>query len=234
MDKPILVLLPGLDGTGELFAPLLETLGAACQTMVIPYPNDLPLGYGALAERVRARLPRERPFVLLGESFAGPLAISLAGELSPNLRGLILVATFARNPRPRLAWLKPWVAKLPLPLRAVPETLVASRLFGRHRSQELLKLLQRVNRQITPAVMKARLLAVAEVEVSAIFARLRLPVLYLRATRDRVVPAASSQYLQRLRPDMKISDLACSHCLLQCLPEDAARLILKFLEQTSG
>ena len=57
---PTLVLLPGLDGTGELFAPFLQSLGAALPAQVVAYPRDQALGYAQLEPLVRAALPTNR------------------------------------------------------------------------------------------------------------------------------------------------------------------------------
>ena len=75
---PRLLLTPGLEGTGELLAPLVRALGDAIETKVLRYPADAPLSYAELLPRVRAELLQDEPFVLLGESFSGPLAIMLA------------------------------------------------------------------------------------------------------------------------------------------------------------
>jgi len=50
-----LVLLPGLDGTGRLFARLVERLPATIEPLVHPYPSDRALGYRELADVVRER-----------------------------------------------------------------------------------------------------------------------------------------------------------------------------------
>src|SRR5438477_10571709 len=97
-----LILMPGMDGTGELFAPLLRALGDSMESSVLQYPADEPLGYAELLPRVRAEIPRRAPFVLLGESFSGPLALMLAAEAPAGLRGVILCASFATSP---VVWL---------------------------------------------------------------------------------------------------------------------------------
>ena len=90
------VVLPGLDGTTVLLAPFLAALqGRGVPASAVGYPGDRPLDYDALEPLVRAQLPRT-PFVLLGESFSGPLAIRIAADPPPGLRGLVLSTTFAR------------------------------------------------------------------------------------------------------------------------------------------
>src|SRR5688572_19308619 len=93
-----LVLLPGMDGTGELFAPLLEVLGSDIETLVIRYP-DRPLDYLEHESFVRAYLPHNRSYVVLGESFSGPIAISLAAAPPPGMLGYVLCVSFVRRPR---------------------------------------------------------------------------------------------------------------------------------------
>ncbi len=38
--QPTLVLVPGLDGTGLLFKPLLEEISPAIESIIIQYPPD--------------------------------------------------------------------------------------------------------------------------------------------------------------------------------------------------
>ena len=64
-----LVLLPGLDGTGLLFQPLIDCLPEDIQPVVVAYPKELQLGYAELLPLVLDSLP-PGPFVLLGESFS--------------------------------------------------------------------------------------------------------------------------------------------------------------------
>src|ERR1700761_1771928 len=113
LKTAVLVLLPGLHGTDRLFQGLRQAFGAAYETLAISYPKDVPLGYEALEAQVREQLPTQ-PFVLFGESFSGPIAIRIAADPPTGLIGLILCATFAKNPYPRLAWAKRFASYLPL------------------------------------------------------------------------------------------------------------------------
>src|SRR5436309_344825 len=97
-----LVLLPGMHGTGELFAEFTAALGSEHEAIAVSYPQDRPLDYAQLESIVRSRLPADRPFVILGESFSGPIAISIAASAPRGLRGIILCVSFAKNPLPRL------------------------------------------------------------------------------------------------------------------------------------
>src|SRR6266699_1972425 len=73
-----LVLLPGLDGTGELFAPFVQSPSNHFSCTVVSYPRDKLLNYQQLIPRIREAMPWNERFVLLAESFSGPLAFQFA------------------------------------------------------------------------------------------------------------------------------------------------------------
>jgi pimeloyl-ACP methyl ester carboxylesterase len=125
---PKLVLLPGLDGTGKLFVEFLNALDLGESANIVPYPANIPLGYDELEPLVRAALPTRGRYVLLGESFSGPLAIRIAARPPPAIIGLILCATFSSNPYPHLAWARR-VAPF-LPLKSMPRWRRAPLMWG--------------------------------------------------------------------------------------------------------
>jgi pimeloyl-ACP methyl ester carboxylesterase len=228
-DKPpTLVLLPGMDGTGEFFAPLVDAVASRMLLQVVRYPTDAAAGYAELTAFARAKLPIDTPFVLLGESFSGPIAAALAAEAPPNLRGLVLCCSFVRNPRPSMAWLRGFTRWLPV--QAVPTRLMAAVLLGRWSSTEWRTVLARALAQVSPAAMRARVHAVLSVDASADLARVQVPTLYLRATHDRVVPVAAARRVTRLKPDTQIVELPGPHFLLQVAPVEAAKAIQAFVD----
>jgi pimeloyl-ACP methyl ester carboxylesterase len=91
---PHLVLLPGLDGTGELFAPLLQALGEDITTSVVRYGAELT--FDEYVESAGKALPEQ--CVLIAESFSGPVAIAVAARHPGKIRCLVLCATFAVSP----------------------------------------------------------------------------------------------------------------------------------------
>jgi pimeloyl-[acyl-carrier protein] methyl ester esterase len=109
-----LVILPGLDGTGARFADFISAIAPAVDARVIPFPTDEPLGYAQLETLVRRALPSDRRFVLLAESFSGPLAIRIGADPPRGLAGVILCGTFAKNPYPWLRLMRPLAVRLPV------------------------------------------------------------------------------------------------------------------------
>lgn len=93
-----IVLLPGLDGTGNLFSSLLHFLPAE-EVTVIALPDFRKQTYDALADYCQDRMPNE-PYILVAEPFSGPIGIKLAAKDSGLMKRLVLVATFASPPKP--------------------------------------------------------------------------------------------------------------------------------------
>src|SRR2546428_5237260 len=93
-----LVLLPGLDGTGELFAPFLNCLNNHFTSSVVTYPRDKVLNYQQLIPRIREVIPWDVPYTLVAESFSGPLALQFAAVQPENIKAIVLAASFATNP----------------------------------------------------------------------------------------------------------------------------------------
>ncbi|SHH46201.1 alpha/beta fold hydrolase [Massilia sp. CF038] len=222
-----LVLLPGMDGSGHFFRDFCHHLGPEITPLVIAYPPDQALDYQGLTDFVRVRLPTDQPYFLLGESFSGPVAIALAAERPPLLAGLILSCTFARNPVPPLQVLRPLVRFAPLSSRW--SALAAPFLLGWNAPLGLRQTLRSVLATTPASVLRLRLREVLAVDYSQRAAAIAVPVLYLQATRDRVVFAASGRHLAALLPSLLLARVSGPHLLLQVAPARAAEHVRAFM-----
>ena len=225
-SNPLLVLLPGMDGTGLMFEPFVQAAGDL-ETRVVRYPPELT-SYPACIDFARTQLPTDRPFLLLGESFSGPVAIALAAEQPEGLRGVVLCSSFARNPRPEWLWLRPLLRLLP-PLQ-LPLPLLRRLLLGKRPSEALVRLTTAMLPHFPTATMKARTLAVAAVDHTAQLAQVQVPMLALCATRDRLVPKTATAWLRAHRAQLDITTLRGPHWLLQTRPEACLRTIQAFVD----
>lgn len=232
MARVTLILLPGMDGTGTLFAPFVAALGPEFEVKVVSYPTNEPLGYDALQAIAYSALPQEGEFVILGESFSGPIAVALAAAGSPRLKGLILCCTFVRNPLPALSTLKPLVGVLPVAL--APVRAICHLLLGHFSTSGLRMALANALAQVTPSVIRARLHSVLSVDVSDKLVQVEVPVLYLRASQDRLVPRSASEHIFQLCPKTMLVQLAAPHFLLQAIPSEASQVVASFVREVSS
>ena len=218
--------MPGTDGTGQLFAPLLAALGPETQTQIVRYP-DVPGAYPEHEAVARTSLPQTQPFVLLGESFSGPIVVSIAAKPPPNLIGIVICASFVKCPRPMLAAFQTALSVVN-PLR-VPRFILETLTLGRFATPELRLALRDVLAELSPQTLTARLRAIARVDVTERARSVQLPALYLRATKDRLVPASAGDAFRHLVPRARICDIEGPHFLLQAAPRASAAALKEFM-----
>lgn len=227
-----LLLMPGMDGTGELFAPLLGALSTSVSARVISYPRHEPLGYAALLPIVRAALPME-PFVLVGESFSGPLALMVAAERPVGLRGVVLCASFVKNP----VWWAPSVLRHAVrgaAFRVFPAFAQTRALLGRHGTPALCELLAKANAGVSPAVLAMRARSILTIDVVEELRACPVPILYIRGADDGVVTIRSLRRIQAVVPAVEVVTVPAPHLVLQCQPEASAAAILAFARSVGG
>jgi pimeloyl-[acyl-carrier protein] methyl ester esterase len=225
-----LVLLPGMDGTGLLFKPLLDVLPRRLEPIVVSYPANRPLGYEDLLEVVLNAIPTDQPFLLLGESFSGPLALMAASTCPPGLQGVVLCASFVRCPLPWFARrLETIVGSTAFAL--APSFIRTSALLGRHATPELRALLERAHRLVAPEVMAARARAIHQIDASSALRSCPVPLLYVQAENDRIVSPRSWNLIAERRSDARIEVLPGPHLVLQTHPMEAVAAIECFMEQ---
>lgn len=224
---PVLVLLPGLDGTGKLFAEFVRVLKSTVECVVVAYPKDQPLGYGELEGLVVSGLPRDQPFVLLGESFSGPLAIRVAARVPAGLVGLVLCVTFARNPYPSLGWARPLAQYLPV--KRFPRWLRAPLMWGSASPNSASSHVERAMSGVSAAVVRRRIAELLAVDEAAALRRIQCPTLVLRAARDRVISHRATQVILKNSPNAKLVEVDGPHLLLQTRTAECAEQIVSFL-----
>jgi pimeloyl-[acyl-carrier protein] methyl ester esterase len=223
-----LVLLPGLDGTGELFAPFVEALDGF-PTQIVAYPLNRAMSYAEHESFVRDKLPADDDFVLLAESFSGPIGISIAAAAPPRLRGLVLCCTFASNPLPVFGPLAKLIGKAPA-LR-IPPALMAPWLYAGRGTPELRRAHVQAMARVAPSTIRARVASILGIDHGSLLRRIEVPLLYLRATADRLIPASVGRGLKIIRPDMEIVEIDAPHFLLQTEPVRCAAVTLSFISR---
>ncbi len=225
-----LYILPGLDGTTRMLDGFVAAARGAGfgSVRAVGYPPDRPLGYAELETFARAALPGQTPFVLLGESFSGPIAISIAAHPPPNLVGLVLSTTFARAPAPLLAPFAPLVRFAPT--RALPMAALSAVLLGRWGTPELRKTLRAALDDVAPAVQRTRAAAAMGVDVSDRLARIAVPTLILKANHDRLLRAGAGRQLLEGIANAREIALDGPHLLLQTRTGHCVEAVTQFAE----
>lgn len=233
MSKHHLILLPGLDGTGHLFAPLLQVLPPEITATVVRYPLAESLSYEQLQPFVQQALPTHAPYVLVAESFSGPLAIAWAATQPDNLCAVILCASFVSNPAPSfLQWIQAFNHPFWFQFR-LPHSFVRYATAMWDCEANVIDELIEQTSKVSPAVLSHRFAQVMRVDVRAALQRCTAPLLYVRATRDLLVQRRNWEEIARLKPEASYAEVDASHFVLQHKPAAALQAIQAFLARHS-
>lgn len=225
---PHFVLMPGFDGTGELFAPLVEALGPADNITTVRYSDERSLT--ECVNTVGSFLPEE-PVALIAESFSGPVALALMSRFPDRVHCAVLCATFAASPHPLLL---PLASRLPQVLLGKnPLRDIGLRTFCMNgiRDSELLDRATRVARNMKPAHVRARFRILRDVDLRSQLAGIAIPTLYLRAAHDRLIDVALGDDVVRKLPNAILREIDGPHLLLQSKPTECAAAIREFVER---
>lgn len=225
------ILLPGLDGTGILFGELLKHLPAGVDAVVVRYPKERRSSTSELMRLVDAALPAEGRYALIAESFSGPLALRAIGNSGRIPVALILCASFGRSPIPLpVCGLMSLVAPAAVHWK-IPRSLVRRYLAGNR--DRVIHQFRIAIAGVSGAALASRFKALGEFTDSFVPKTLRTPVLYIRATEDRLVHKRELTWLQS-RYSVTARDVRSPHLVLQCQPKSVVGLITEFLRSVGS
>ena len=237
LELPLLIYLPGMDGTGELFELQATSLAAYFDIRCLHIPSDNTDGWQVLANRTseliksEIALNKERPIYLCGESFGGCLALQIAlGEPSLIQRLILINPASSFNQRPLLSlginitdlmpeWLHSFSSVSLLPFLAQ---------LNRIDPSDRLKLIKAI-KSMPPKIASWRMSLLQNFQVStARLSNLNLPTLVIAGMADRLLPSIEeARRLVKILPKAKMAILPHSGhaCLLET--ETNLRAILR-------
>jgi pimeloyl-ACP methyl ester carboxylesterase len=224
-----LVLLPGLDGTGSLFAPLCNNLPGQFIASVVTYPCDKALNYQQLFPYIREVIPWGHPYTLVAESFSGPLALLFAVEQPEDIRAIVLSASFATNPlHPFVEWAR-HLLKDSIFRKPPPAALLLKYLAGEDCSEPFLEAVRHAIESVHPEVLTRRMHMMLDTDVRPALEACEKPIFYLLAEQDKIVGKRGLDAIMAVKPSVKSVSINAPHLLLQRQPKEAIAAIEKFL-----
>jgi pimeloyl-[acyl-carrier protein] methyl ester esterase len=230
LNKHHLVFMPGLDGTGLSFEPLLPLLAKDTKYTIVRYPTDKLLSFREIVECAVAQIPVGDPPVVIAESFSGPVAVWMIASGKTEAKALVLCATCAASPHP-LLWRIVRLLKLPLLIRPDMPKMFFRIVIGDDKLiTELGPLWKKVHADVPARIMAHRLSILNNMDITAELGKLRLPCLYLQATKDRIVPSSCLKDFSRGIGHLKVKLIKAPHFILQARPQECIRAIEEFLE----
>jgi pimeloyl-ACP methyl ester carboxylesterase len=220
-----LVLLPGMDGTGELFEGFLSNFDG--DYLVVPLPQSGLQDHAFLAKVIKEQLPPE-DFILLAESFSGGIVSELLKLNTTHMKGVIFVASFLSSPN---KYLLP-IAKL-LPIKALASAPLSSIVYKslfleQGASKELLSKFVKVIKSIPEQVLKSRLEVMSHQRLPQM--TFDIPTIYIRALFDRLISPKKSQEVAYVFKHVEFVEIEGPHFILQAKPRETALLVNKLIQ----
>ena len=203
------VLVPGLDGTGQLFyrqRPLLMRSRRVATYALRDSASDMQTLVSDLARVIEAAAPVDRRAIVIGESFGGTLAMSLALAMPERVAGLVVVNSFAHfSPQVLLHLGRVGVRAVPWRMMPLLRRMVASRLHSAHTPADDLREFKRVTMRATREGYANRLAILMQYDIRGRLHELRMPTLFLAAELDHFIPSMTQAKFMAARvPDATV------------------------------
>jgi pimeloyl-[acyl-carrier protein] methyl ester esterase len=217
----LVVLLPGMDGTGTLFSKFVGLLPDGIDAKIVPYPKDRHMSYAQLAELVSGVLPRNTPYVIIAESYSGPVASILAAHPVGNLHGVVFVSSFVAFPCGRPG---PWIAKMvPTVLFRVraPAWILRWLVMDSATPREMISAVQDAIASVRPEVLTRRLRDALNADFAVTLRHCTVRIVYLLSGSDCLLGTRGLRGLLTARPDIETVEIDGPHFLLQCAPDSS-------------
>jgi pimeloyl-ACP methyl ester carboxylesterase len=220
-EKPILLLLPGLDGSGMLFDPLLNLLPSEINVKIAPIPAKRLVGYTELAKAILTDLP-EQQYVILAESFSGRTAYELCRLAPEKIAYVVFVASFINKPSRLLGF------ALLLPLNFILKSkiglhVIGGLLFGIKGTKTLLSTLYQALIALPTYCLNNRLAILNQLRQPSI--KVDVPCVIVTAKHDLLLNRQAQKSIEKVFTHHAEQLLDGPHFLIQTHPEHVVNIL---------
>jgi pimeloyl-ACP methyl ester carboxylesterase len=216
-----------MDGTGQLFGAFLGFLSTDYATKIVSYPHDTYLSYQQLEELVYKELPLYGKYMIIAESFSGPIALRLANRAPGDLVAIVLLSSFAYQP---LRWKGFLFARLPLKhifRLPLPDLILKAFLLGNSALASDVKQLRQAIRQVSTEVLARRLKAALTSDYGKHQIRRGTRVLAIFAENDHLLGRGARRSIVEVCPNAEIETVPGPHLALQIAPAAVFNILRK-------
>ena len=198
-EGPPIVLVPGMDGTGELFYRQVPLLARSFRVATYALRNDarsMTILVDDLEQVITAVTRDSRRAIVIGESFGGALAMSFALAKPERVEALVVLNSFPFfAPQFRLRVARYGLGMIPWGAMSVIRRLTAFRLHSPHTHRQEIRRFMEVTAGASRIGYLNRLELLMSYDVRDQLHQLRCPTLFLAADRDHLVPSVRQAQL---------------------------------------
>jgi len=238
--KDHLLLVPGIDGTGQLFyrqIPSLERDFTVTTTRLRDDAATMDELVADLHEQIERVAPPGVRVTLLGESFGGALTLSYALAHPERIDRLVVLNSFAHYGSPAQLWLGYQL------LRATPWSMMHyvrqlndRRIHSPQTERDEIRRFHDLMRSTTREGYLSRLRILRDYDIRTHLPSLAAPVLYLAADRDTLVPSVEqARLMSELTPGGTMRILAGhGHSCLIAPDMDLGAIVAEWTDRAAG
>lgn len=230
--RPTLLLLPGFDGTGNLFGSLSAALNNEFDCVPVCYQDHADLaGYDAA---VQATCPLDRPVLLLAESFSGPIGLRFLANAPDNLIGGIFSATFAKPPLALIISLAEKLRLASFTIPAVSEQILRWFCLNGVNDIALIREITAVVRDVSGPTVQSRLAALTQMDATSALADIDRPIMTIAAKNDRVIRPRYMHAIRQCTAHRRHATIDGPHLLLQARATAVAVTVREFTKSLTN
>jgi pimeloyl-ACP methyl ester carboxylesterase len=194
------VLVPGLDGTGELFyrqTPLLARSYCVATYALRDSAISMDVLVSDLARVIDQVAPVERRAIIIGESFGGALALTFALTDPARVSALVVLNSFPHfEPQLRLRAAIYGLKLMPWGAMHLSRRLTAFRLHSKHTHRREVRRFIELTTNVTRDGYVGRLGLLKGYDIRDRLRSLQTATLFLASERDNLVPSvAQARYM---------------------------------------
>jgi pimeloyl-ACP methyl ester carboxylesterase len=200
---PAIVLVPGMDGTGELFyrqVPLLEKSYSVATYALREDATSMEVLADDLRQVIEQAAPREKRAIVMGESFGGTVALSTALLYPKHVSALVVLNSFPYfAPQFRLRLAIAGVSVVPWGAMSLVRHATSLFMHSRHTHRDELKKFLELTARTTRAGYRNRLTILKTYDVRERLREIQCPTLFLAAEYDHLIPSVAQARLMAER-----------------------------------
>jgi 3-oxoadipate enol-lactonase len=196
---PAIVLVPGMDGTGDLFyrqVPLLQKSYTVATYALRDDATNMEVLADDLRRVIEQAAPEEKRAIVMGESFGGAIALSTALRYPKHVSGLVILNSFPYfAPQFRLRLGIAAVSLIPWGAMSLVRYATSMLMHSRHTHRDELKKFLELTARSTRMGYRNRLRILKTYDVRDRLRELQCPSLFLAAEKDHLVPSVAQARL---------------------------------------
>jgi pimeloyl-ACP methyl ester carboxylesterase len=218
--KPLALLIPGLDGTGEMFYRQIAALSSSHRVLAWKFSERSGFDFRDLVEELGDGTAGEEPgsILVVGESFGGTIAMHYVLAYPERVSRLALINTFPYyRPRRRILLGRRLVPLLRVKrLQSIKNFIVDRVLTHEGVPKEDREVYRRIVQLVNFGAYQRRLELVQQVDLRPRLHEIMVPTLLFASGRDKIVPSiAEARFMASRIPDSTVYEFPkAGHALL--------------------